>query len=551
MTRTDNILRNSKYGIITFVLQKLLQFILRTIVIYILGQQYVGINGLFTNIFSCLNLVELGIGSAIVFSMYKPIAENDTEKVRALNNLYKKIYLVISIIVATLGLALIPFLNYLVKDGYPKDINIYIVYVVYLANIVIGYFGAHKRSLLFAYQRNDVENKVKSFGLIALNVFQILFLLLTKNYYFYIAFMPIFTLLESLIVIKQSKKICPEITGKSQPLDKQTKKEITKNVAAMSMHKLGGVVVLGTDNILISVMFGLSLVGIYNNYYLIVSTLISFIAVLTNSLKGSIGNLIVTADKDIAYSRFNTLQFAFSWLIGWFSVCLICLFQPFMDIWVKDQSAMLSMAIVVSIVVSFYLREMRQVTLLFRDAAGLVWQDRIKPVLESIANLALSILFAKHWGLIGIVLGTIASTILFPLWIEPVVVHKHLFKKSSRSFFLKYIYYALVTVGACFATYFLCSLLPSVGGWNFVIKALMCLIVPNILFLMFFCLMPEFKQILTWIKHILSKIFKNQKVQSNVIGDGGDNNQIEMQSESNLLQKDESKMVNNVDKVKK
>jgi len=251
-TRTSNIKNNLIFNAVKFATQLLLQFVLRTCLIYIMGAEYLGLNGLFSNIFAFLNLAELGIGSAIVFSMYKPIADGDTEKVKSLQTMYKRFYLVITLIIAGLGVIVLPFLKYLINGDVSVDINIYLLYILYLANTLFGYLAAHKRSLLFAHQRNDIENKISTMCMFGMTTVQIVVLFIFKNYYIYFVVNMIFTVLECVIVHMWANKLFPELKGKSAPLDKSTKKEIFKNVGAISLHKVGSAVVYSTDNILIS-----------------------------------------------------------------------------------------------------------------------------------------------------------------------------------------------------------------------------------------------------------------------------------------------------------
>lgn len=506
MTRTENVKRNTIFSIIKFAIQLVLQFVLRTVLIYTLGAKYLGVNGLFTNIFNLLNLAELGIGSAIVFSMYKPIAEGNMEQVKALNYLYKKLYFVIALVVGVLGAAITPFLPHLIKgDTTGLDINIYIVYLLFLANTLVGYLSAHKRSLLFAFQRNDVENKVKSGTLIVSTGLQIVALLLFKNFYAYVILMVVGTLIDCILVQVFANKLYPEINGKAEPLHPSIKKEITKNVAAMSMHKIGGAVVFSTDNILISALVSYIVLGYYSNYILVTTSLISFISLLVNSLQASVGNYMQTKTNNEVYGFYLKSNFAFSWIVGFCSVCLICLFQPFMYIWTGNMEYLLPNLSVLLIVISFYLSKMRTNTLMFRDCAGLMWQDRWKPIAEAGINLVASIVLAKFMGLNGIILGTIISTIVAPLWVEPFVLYKYYFKKSVLRYFGKFAFYTVVTVGAGALTYWLCSLLPFAGiGW-FVLKCGICLVVPNLIFLLCYFKTSEFKGVIGLAKQVLQR----------------------------------------------
>lgn len=506
MTRIQNVKRNTLYSVIKFSVQLVLKFILQTVLIYALGKEYLGVNGLFTNIFNLLNLAELGIGSAIVFSMYKPIAEGDIEQIKALNNLYKKLYLFIALVVCILGVAITPFLPYLISgDTSGLHINIYIVYLLFLLNTLVGYFSAHKRSLLFAFQRTDVENKVKSATLIISTFMQILALLLFKNFYAYAVLLVLGTLLDCIFIQVCANKLYPEINGKAEPLNPSIKKEITKNVAAMSMHKIGSAIVFSTDSILISALISYTVLGVYSNYLLISESIVSFITLLVTALTASVGNYMATQKVDEVYRFYKKSNFALFWLVGFCSICLISLFQPFIYIWTGTMEYVLPNITVLLMVISFYLRKMRTMANVFKDCAGLMWQDRWKPIAEAGINLVASIVLAKFMGLNGIILGTIISTVVAPLWVEPFVLYKHYFKKSVWRYFGKYAFYTVVTVGAGALTYWLCSLLPFAGiGW-FVLKCGICLVVPNVIFLLCYFKTSEFKGVIGLAKQVLQR----------------------------------------------
>lgn len=506
MTRTDNVKRNLIFNMIKYVTQLVLQFLLRTVLIYAMGAEYIGLNGLFTNIFAFLNLAELGIGSAIVYSMYKPIAENDIEKVKALQNLYKKFYFYISIIILVLGIVITPFLNIFVKDEV-NTINIYILFIMYLINTLAGYMSAHKRSLLFAYQRNDIENKVKSICLLGMSIVQIIVLLVFKNYYLYFAINILFTIVESVLIHVSANKLFPDINGKSIALDKETKKEITKNVSALSMHKIGGAVVLSTDNILISTFFGVLILGAYSNYYLIISALISIFNLFNNALMGSVGNLVASSDTNYVYSKFKTINFMFSYLSSFSTICLICLFQPFIEVWTGGGIYLLEFSTVLFICISFYLMRMRTGVLLFKDVSGLFYQDRWKPIAEAIVNLIVSIILAKLIGINGIFIGTIISTIVAPLWVEPYVLYKYYFKRGVWDYFKRYILDALIMIAGAVICYFVCTLIPDNGILWLILKFAVCIILSNILLIIAYLPSKEFKELFRIGKDIFKRIF--------------------------------------------
>lgn len=507
-SRTENVKVNLIFNTIKFVTQLVLQFVLRTILIIVLGEEYLGINGLFSNILSFLNLAELGIGSAIVFSMYKPIADGDIEKIKSLQALYKKFYSIIFIVVLSLGLILLPFIKFFIKGEVTVDINIYVLYIMYLINTLIGYFSAHKRSLLFAYQRNDVENKVKTVCFFVMTIFQIVILIAFKNFYLYFMINIIFTAIESIIIHKYSIKLYPEINGIAQRLDKNTKTEISKNVFALSIHKISSVIVFSTDNILISALLGLTILGAYSNYYLIISTLTSVFILLTNALTGSVGNLIASTDKQYAYEKFKLINFLFTIFSSFTTICLVVLFQPFMSLWSDFASGgvtLLGFSSVILLSISFYLNRMRTAVLMFIDGTGLYYKNRFVPVLEAVANLSISILLGLIMGLNGVILGTIISTLIAPFWSGPQVLYKHYFKKSVWLYFKRYIIDTLTAIMVGIITYSVCAFIPDIGIWWLIVKFAVCGLLTLTLLLIAHCRTQEFKECVALAKGFLSK----------------------------------------------
>lgn len=509
MTRTQNVKRNLIFNIVKFVSQTLLQFFLRTAMIYVLGVEYLGLNGLFSNIFTFLNLAELGIGSAIVFNMYKPIAEGDTEKVKALQNLYKKFYLIISLVVLSLGLLLMPFIKYLINGDVSADINIYVLYVLYLANTLLGYFSAHKRSLLFAYQRNDIENKVKTACLFSMTIMQIIALILTKNYYVYFSINLGFTFIECVLIHLFSNKLFPEINGKAEALDDETKSQVKKNVVALSMHKVGSAIVFSTDNVLISAMFGLVVLGAYSNYYLIISTLTAVITLVSNSIKGSIGNLIASESQEYAYSKFKLVGGIFAFLSAFSTICLIVLFQPFIKLWTGGGAYLLNFSTVVLLAISFYLTTMRSAAGVFKESAGLFWQNRFAPIFEALINLVASIVLGLFMGVNGIVVGTILSSLLVPVWVEPKILYKHYFKKSVWDYFKTYIRDIVIMLLIGVICFVVCSFIPEGGLLLLIVRFAVCVPLCAGLLIVAYIPTKEFKEIWgivkSWVKNLFNK----------------------------------------------
>jgi len=505
MARKERTLKNGTAAIIKYVVKLILQFILRTLIIYKLGVEYVGLDSLYANIISMLSLAELGIGSAIVFCMYKPAAENDVEKLKSLNSLYKKLYFIIASIVLIIGLAISPFLKYLISGKPNVKVNIHYVYFIFLANTIISYLGAHKKSLLFAYQRYDIENNIMTTCIFAMSILQIVLLLIFKNYYYYAILIPIFTLIEVIVIVIVANKKYPEINGKAQPLDKETKKLVLRNIIGASCHQIGAVIVMSTDNLLISMFFGLTVLGKISNYILIYNAIHSFVMILIQALQASVGNLIATVDEQQVYKKYGMFNLTFSCIAGLFAILLMCLYQPFISIWVGEKY-LVSIWLVLAIVARFYFTEMRALTNMFKNCAGLMWNDRIKPIIESFVNIAISIALIYLMGVEGIFVGTIISTICVPLWVEPYILHKHYFKKSVRPYFIKLILFTFVTLIAGASSFFICSLLPELGIKWFILKILISFVISLGIYLIAYYKTKDFKGLInTFLKPLLKK----------------------------------------------
>ena len=502
MTRTENVKKILFFNIIKFATQMVLQFVLRTALIYIMGAEYLGLNGLFTNIFSFLSLTELGIGTAIAFSMYKPVADGDTEKVKSLQALYKKFYKIITIAVTVIGLIILPFLDVFISGDVTVDINIYWLYVMYLVNAIVGYFSADKRAILYANQRADIENKIKTISLIFMNIIQIAILFIFKNYYLFFTVNIIFSIIECLLINIKAKKMYPELEGKAEKLDSSTRKEIYKNVAALSIHRVGGALIYSTDNIIISSIMGITLLGVYSNYYLIITTLISIYTLLANAITSSIGNMIASESKEYVYSKFQLINFVFSMFTAFTTVCMVVLFQPFIKLWTGGGEYLLEFSTVILLCVSFYIVRMRQAVIVFKDSAGLYWYNKISPIIEASVNIIVSIFLGKIIGINGVILGTIISAIVAPTVLEPKVLYKHYFNKSVWLYLKQFIIDAVITCLIAVVCLSICSFIPDGGILMLMAKFAVCITLSLILLLIVYLPTKNFKNLIKWIREI-------------------------------------------------
>lgn len=497
--RTYNVIRNISSGLIYKLISIFLPFILRTVMIHYMGIQYAGLNTLFSSILQVLSMAELGFGSALTFSLYKPLVDNDEKKICELLNLYKIIYRRLGFIILGIGLVLVPFLKYLIKGTYPGDINIYILYYIYLFNTCISYFlFAYKQSLLNANQRNDIVNNVGMITYTVSYIFQILAILIFKNYYVYIIFTPICTVVNNILVAVCANRAYPNLQCRGS-VTVQEKKEIYNKVKALAGHKIGGVVINSLDSVVVSAFLGLSTVALYGNYYYILSAINGIIDVGYNAILASVGNTIVIEEKQRVYTIFKKLNFIMSWAICFCCVGLICLYQPFMIVWVGKENIFPTSTMII-IVIYFYSQKSRLIGLNFKDAAGLWNLDFWKPYVGLIVNLVVNIVLVNIIGVNGVYISTILTMfgVYFP-W-ETWALFKGVFKRESREYILQCLYYTIGTIISAALSFIVTNNINVTGILGLAIKAVVGILVGNVIYLCINLKNPEFKSIIVDLK---------------------------------------------------
>ena len=291
-SRTKNTIRNVKTGAIVQMINKIMAFVVRTVFIKMLNTEYLGVNGLFTNVLTILSFAELGIGTAIIFNMYKPVAENDKEKIKSLMKLYKKSYNMIGIIVFILGLCVIPFMNIIIKDVPNIKENLIVIYLLFLFNTASSYFFTYKKSIIYAHQKQCIIDNIDSIFYLTKSILEIIFLMLTKNFIVYLIIQILGTFIENIIIAIKADKMYPYLKEKDvKQLSKSESKNIFENVKSLVIYKFGGVIMNGTDNILISSLVNVSTVGLSSNYTLIINSIKAIIVSALNGVTASVGNL--------------------------------------------------------------------------------------------------------------------------------------------------------------------------------------------------------------------------------------------------------------------
>lgn len=504
-SRTDYAKSNIIHGCINKIVVLGLPFVLRTIILYSLGAQYLGLDSLFTSILQMLNLAELGFSSAVVFCMYKPMANNDTDTICALLKLYRTVYRIIGIIVFLIGLGILPFLNKLIKDELPDDINIYLLYLIFLLNTVLGYLlYSYKSSILIASQRSDITSYVNTIVIFLQNVIQVIVVLIFKNYYIYILLMPIFTIVNNLVIAYITTKHYPQYVCRGK-LSAEILHDLKYKISGLMISKLCVTSRNSMDSIIISSFAGLTQVAMYGNYYYIMAAVHSVLSMITKSISASVGNSIAVETKEKNYNDMMKFVFLYSWIAGICVTCLLNLYQPFMKIWVGEDM-MFPTSIVVAFAVYFFSLTLGDVRTIYMTGAGLWWEGRYRSIAETVMNLVLNIVLGKFLGIIGVIGATIISILVINFGYGSHILFKYYFQNhKTKNYFMLQIYSYIVVIISCIATWYLCILVPFDGIPGLLCKAFVCVIISNIIYIICYFKLPIFKQAGALIKQILKR----------------------------------------------
>ncbi|MDE7213231.1 MAG: oligosaccharide flippase family protein, partial [Anaeroplasmataceae bacterium] len=440
-SRTQYAKLNSGFSLLSSLLKIILGFVLKTVFIKILGATYLGASSLFSEILQFLSVAELGIGTAIVFSMYKAIRENKQDKIQALYKLYKKCYIVIGTIILVVGLCITPLLQFLIDDYSKYDfLNLPLIYILYLTNTVLPYFlFSYKNCILNAHQEgywikitNLVVEIIKSVTLIVI-------LYTTKNFYVYLVISILFSVIVEFVASIIAIKKHPDVFKKNDAeLTKEEKKVIFTDIAALALYQIGGKLYAATDNMIISKMIGLETVGIYSNYSMMILYVTTMVHSIFYALTPSVAN-ISEEDYEKKIEIYNKINYLVYVLFGITAICLVDLLNPFVTVWLKDDFYVLQFPIVAIISLNYLLPGLTFAACIYRDAYGLYKFGKFRPMIQGIINIILSIVLGLWLGLIGIFIATTISFICTILWFEPFIVHKKVLKKSPLKFYLKYI----------------------------------------------------------------------------------------------------------------
>ncbi len=461
------------------ILQILLPFFIRTTVIKKFGIEYMGISGLFTSIIGMLGIADLGMYGTIKYSLYEPVVEGDEARIRAVLNFYRKAYFIIGLVILINGIALTPFLKVLVKEGtYPDELNIYILYYEYLINSVCTYvIFSYKSALLEAHQNGYKVSIIRGIMLLLQYCVQLFVLMFLNNYYLYVLILPISTFVTCILIARLADHEYPFCIPKGTIKEKERTKIYT-NIKAVFFYKIGSIVLSSGDNLVISWYLGAGVLGIYNAYYYVLSAVFSLLTAINDAIIPSIGNSLVTASREKNANDFIKFSYMYEWIVACCSVCLLCLYQPFIHLWI-GKKFFLNYKDVVLFSVFFYVRRSMDIVGCYKDAAGLWRKDQFRPLIGAVVNIFLNIVLIRYFSVTGILLSSILSviTIFYPLSVKVVLeflgIGKLKYWKMQLVFFGK----ALI---AGISAVFLCAIIPDNNNavFRFIINGIISMIIP-------------------------------------------------------------------------
>ena len=497
MGRVKSATRNIAFGYIGQVATMIMSFVLRKIFIMHLSETLLGVNSLYTNILSILNMAELGIGTALNFSLYAPVARGEKEKIKSYMQMYRKAYYTIALVVAIIGTMLSPFLKYLVKNPEGttlRDLTLY--YFIFLFNTVSSYFVAYKYSLINAEQKNYIQTNIITITKVITVFFQIIVIVLTKNFYLFLITDAAIQLIQKIFVSRFLNNMYPYLREKNiEKLSKEESDEVWGKTKALVFHKIGDVARLQTDALIISSFIEVAMAGFVDNYNMVISSVSNFVNIVFNSVISSFGNLIATESRQKQYEMFKVYRFFASWVYGFSCVGFMVLLTPLIRIIYGDYWALAPM-VVYCILIDYYFKGDRIVLSNYKTAAGVFEQDKYLALIQGAVNLVISIaLVQTSLGLTGIYIGTIVSGLIANIT-KPVIIYRTCFDMDAKSYFVdtfKYLASLIFVLVVCNVVSI--YVLSNLNILTFLLMAVIITVVFNGVYLLLYGRSDEFKYV--------------------------------------------------------
>ncbi|MCR5674603.1 MAG: oligosaccharide flippase family protein [Lachnospiraceae bacterium] len=480
INRTKNAARNVIVDGMLKVTGIILPFVMRTILLHYLGIEYLGLGGLFRSTLSVLNLTELGVGSAMVYSMYRPITEHDTDTICALMRLYRRYYRLIGLFIAVVGLALTPFIRNLIKGHVPDAFNVYVLYLMNLAATVFTYWlFAYKNSLLNAHQRVDVASMIALIVSVVEFILKFTVLVLFRNYYLFLLVQLVMQIAKNIITAIRVNAMYPQYKPRGT-LSKEKVRDINQRIRNLFTARFSAVITGSMDTLVITAFMGLTVLAVYQNYQYIVTSLRSILEVILGACIAGVGHSLITETHEKNFHDLLKLSMLFFWVMGVCSAMLLCLYQPFMRMWMGEEN-MLDFSYVICFTILFYSLGVNRLVNMFKDAAGIWHRDRFRPLTAALVNLALNLTLIRFWGLYGVLLSTVISVLLVQIpWLVYNLFHEVFPTVYMKQYIVSLVRGSAVAVLGCTSSWFICAQFDLVGLRALLVNGLVALMMSNI-----------------------------------------------------------------------
>lgn len=503
-SRKENALYSSVAGLTQQLLSIICAFIFRTFFLHVLSREYLGIEGLFSNLIQFFSLAELGIGTAIIYRMYKPFADKDVDKIEAYLNFYKIAYHGIALVVFILGVSIYPFLKYIIHmEEIPSNVDITLVYFLFLIQSVSSYLFIYKQSLYIANQQSYIIAIYNTLINVISTIVKILILYITFDYVFTLTSSILITLIFNFLFNMYIDRYFSLANRYKNKLSRAEIKSIVNDTFGLLCHNIGSVVVNGTDNIVLSAFISLSAVGMYDNYTIIVRGIFGIINKALQSFIPSIGNLNCKYDKSKVYDVYLRVLFVNLWISSFSTICLYCLLNRFIYIWL-DSTYIFNKEIVMSICILFYIQASRLTSNSFISGCGLFMKDKIRPLIESLLNIIISIWLANQIGIAGVIIGTIVSGVVTYYWREPYLLIKEIFGYLDSRFWTMEVIWPIMTIVLSFAFSNIIAVIP-LDLYGFILSTIIVFIGSNIFLILLWNRSKEYKYFLYLLKDKIIK----------------------------------------------
>ena len=508
---TESMIKTAWIGILCNFLSIGSMFVYRKLVLKMLPVQYVGIDGLFKNLFRVLSILDIGASTTAVYFLYQPIQQNDIEKIRKLLAFFRRIFRLIGIVILLVGLVVIPFLKYMIKDlsEVPPDVDFRLVYLILLLNLSLSYFFSYRFLFSDADQRQYILILTETIGILVEYTLGLSVLYMTGNYVLMVAAGNVAKIVIRALFSRYVLQNSLIFFEKAEELDVQEKKRILYKMAGNLPHNIGSAVAGNTDQIILTRVVGLSASGFYSNYAVVFSGMITLMEKVFGGVSSSVGNKIASLSKKEVYEQFKKLQFLNGWIIGVTSICIYVLIEWFIELWIGEQYLLSSLVRIV-VTANYFLSGMRITNVRYVGSAGLFDKDRLRPLIEIVINLVTSVLLAKRYGISGVFMGTIISQLCTAAWREPYILHRYYFKRKMSDYIYRCFAFTIVTISGCIMFE---SLMAKIvyfdGNWiGWIIKAIIVLLMANLLMCVIFCRTEEFKYFKAYLTDRIKSYFK-------------------------------------------